>query len=157
MFCVNCVNHRVRTKKGIKYSYCTLWKRETRQDECKHCNEKASKTFKKMKKSPIKGKVHRQTKATAIPKKVKEIVWERDKHRCIFCHKEVGIFYANAHFVPRSAGGLGVPENIFTACEDCHTEQDNGMNTEIYDSIAEEYLKSKYPNWNREELIYKKY
>lgn len=41
---------------------------------------------------------------TDIPKKVKEIVWKRDHQRCIFCHKTVELFYANAHFIPRGLG-----------------------------------------------------
>jgi len=53
--------------------------------------------------------------------------------------------------------GLGIEENIFTACEKCHNEQDNGLNTKYYDEKAERHLKSKYPNWNKENLIYKKY
>ena len=52
----------------------------------------------------IKGKKHKQTKEKEIPKKVKEAVWKRDKHKCIFCGKQVDIFFANAHFIPRSAG-----------------------------------------------------
>ena len=105
----------------------------------------------------IKGKKHKQTKATEIPKKVKEAVWKRDKHRCIFCGKLVDVFYANAHFIPRSAGGLGIEENIFTACENCHIEQDNGKNTELYDKKAEKHLKSIYGDkWNKKKLVYKK-
>lgn len=106
----------------------------------------------------IKGKKHKQTKEKEIPKKVKEAVWKRDKHKCIFCGKQVDVFYANAHFIPRSAGGLGIEENIFTACEDCHREQDNGKNTKEYDKKAEKHLKRIYgTNWNKENLIYKKY
>ena len=68
------------------------------------------------------------------------------------------MFYANAHFIPRSAGGKGIEKNIFTACEDCHREQDNGQDTKLYDSKAEKHLKSIYgDNWNKENLIYKKY
>ena len=53
-----------------------------------------------------KSKKHKQTKATEIPKKVKEIVWKRDKHKCIFCHKQVPIECSCCHFIPRSLGGL---------------------------------------------------
>lgn len=68
------------------------------------------------------------------------------------------MFYANAHFIPRSAGGLGIPENIFTACDDCHREQDNGKNTKLYDETAEKHLKRIYKKkWKIEKLIYKKY
>ena len=35
---------------------------------------------------------------------------------------------------------LGIPENIVTACEDCHREQDNGKNTKLYDKKAEKHL-----------------
>ena len=106
----------------------------------------------------IKGKKHKQTKATEISKEVKKIVWQRDKKKCIFCHNPVDIFYANAHFVPRSAGGLGIPENIYTGCPDCHGEQDNGLNTKEYDKKAKKHLKGIYgTSWNIEKLIYKKY
>lgn len=50
----------------------------------------------------IKGKKHKQTKATEISQKVKKAVWERDKHRCIVCYKLVQISCANAHFIKRS-------------------------------------------------------
>lgn len=49
-----------------------------------------------------KDKKHKQTKATEISQKVKEKVWERDKHRCICCKKEVKMICANAHFIKRS-------------------------------------------------------
>lgn len=55
-------------------------------------------------KAQIKGKKHKQTKEKEISKKVKEAVWKRDKHKCIFCGKQVDMFYANAHFIPRSQG-----------------------------------------------------
>ena len=96
----------------------------------------------------------KRTKACEISKEVKEKVYKRDGGRCIFCGN-IGI--PNAHFIPRSAGGLGIEENIFTACIYCHHEQDNGKNTKYYDKKAEEYLKSKYKNWNKENLIYNKW
>ena len=134
-----------------------LTKVEKKTSEGKKSKAKKTKTTKK-KKTAIKGKKHKQTKEKEIPKKVKEAVWKRDKHRCIFCKKEVDVFYANAHFIPRSAGGLGIEENIFTACEECHREQDNGKKTKEYDQKAKKYLKSIYgSNWNIEKLIYKKF
>lgn len=54
--------------------------------------------------------------------------------------------------------GLGIEENIFTACEDCHREQDNGKNTKEYDKKVEMHLKGIYgANWDKSKLIYKKY
>lgn len=49
-----------------------------------------------------KSKKHKQTKATEIPKKIKEAVWKRDKHRCICCHKLVPVECGNAHLIKRS-------------------------------------------------------
>ena len=147
-----CMNLKVRSKKYKKYFYCTALKKEVTRDECCNCEFKEYKAV-----EPIKGKKHQQTKATAIQKSVKDIVWARDNHRCIFCNKLVDVFYANAHYVPRSAGGKGIEENIFTACEDCHRQQDNGLNTKEYDERAENYLRSIYGDvWNKEKLIYRK-
>ena len=112
----------------------------------------------KKKRQPIKGKKHRQTKETDINSKVKVRVWERDNHRCIFCKTLVTWHYAFCHYIPRSAGGLGIEENIFTGCEDCHREQENGLNTLEYEEKAKRHLKSIYgANWKEEDLIYRKY
>lgn len=147
-----CMNLKVRSKKYKKYFYCTALKKEVTGNKCCNCKLKEYKTVK-----PIKGKKHQQTKATAIQKSVKEIVWARDNHRCIFCNKLVDVFYANAHYIPRSAGGKGIEENIFTACEDCHRQQDNGLKTKEYDKRAENYLRNIYGDvWNKEKLIYRK-
>lgn len=148
-----CIYYRIRSKKYKKYIYCTKLKKEIKNFECRDCRLKEYK-----KKNPIKGKKHKQTKEKEISKEVKEAVWNRDNHQCIFCKKEVSMFYANAHYVPRSLGGRGIEENIFTACEDCHREQDNGLNTKEYDLKVENYLKSIYKaNWDKQKLIYKKY
>lgn len=150
---MSCTYLRIRSKNYRKYYFCTLHKQETNLDKCKYCIEKA---YKKTK--PMKCKKHDRTKATAIQKYVKEFVWYRDKRRCIFCGKLVPIFNANAHFIPRSSGGKGIEENMFTACDFCHNEQDNGLNTKEYDKKAENYLKGIYGSkWNKESLIYKKY
>lgn len=125
-------------------------------DYSKFAYPKPPKTEKKEKK-PIKDKKHRQTKATDIPKKVKYDVWERDHRCCIFCGRPVGVEYACCHYIPRSAGGLEIEQNIFTACESCHSEQDNGLNSEELTKMAEGYLKSCYKSWNKQKLIYRKF
>ena len=98
-----------------------------------------------------------RTKACDIPTKIKQVVWERDGHRCIFCGKSVSKSCANAHLVKRGQGGLGIEQNIFTACVECHHEEDNGKNTKDYERKAEKYLKLIYgTKWNRKNLVYKK-
>lgn len=150
---MSCKHLKIRTKDYNKYFFCKIKNKSIVLEQCRNCELKEYKTAK-----PIKGKKHNRTKATEIQKLVKEIVWYRDKRKCIFCNRLVPIFNANAHFIPRSAGGKGIEENIFTACDFCHSEQDNGLNTEEYTTKAENYLKSIYgSNWNKEKLIYKKY
>lgn len=99
----------------------------------------------------------KRAKATDIPQKVKQAVWERDNHCCIICGNNYNVM-PNAHFIPRSKGGLGIEENIFTACtrltkNDCHYKFDEYG---IGKKKVEKYLKEKYPNWNKNNLVYKK-
>lgn len=98
-----------------------------------------------------------RTKALMISKETKQIVWERDNHRCIFCGCYCDINLANSHFIKRSHGGLGIPENIMTNCLECHFRFDDTPMRKIMIQYAEEYFKSKYPNWNKDNLTYKKY
>lgn len=95
----------------------------------------------------------KRAKATDIPLRVKRHVYERDGGRCIFCG---GFGAPNAHYISRAHGGLGVERNIVTACTRCHDEMDNGKQGERYKQIAKVYLMSRYVNWNKDELIYKK-
>lgn len=44
----------------------------------------------------------KRSKACDISQKVKEAVWNRDNHKCIYCGRYVSKTYANAHFVKRS-------------------------------------------------------
>lgn len=100
----------------------------------------------------------KRTKATDIPMSVKKKVWERDKGRCIICGNTYNVM-PNAHFIRRSKGGLGIEENIFTACTDltpnkCHSKFDNyGIGK---DKIIK-YFKEHYPDWKEENLYYKKW
>lgn len=112
----------------------------------------------KKKQQSIKGKKHRQTKKTAIPTKIKYDVWERDHRRCILCGRPVSHECACCHYIPRSAGGLGIERNVFTACNDCHIEQDNGLKSKELTRLVRGYLKSIYGrSWKEQDLIYKKY
>lgn len=101
----------------------------------------------------------KRSKATDIPQKVKREVWERDNHRCIICGSSQAM--PNAHYISRANGGLGIPENIVTLCTmgGCHHKYDNGTREEreaIREKI-EAYLRSIYPEWDPEKLVYRKY
>lgn len=98
----------------------------------------------------------KRRKATNISLKVKRAVCERDGGCCFHCGTHVGMYGANAHVIPRSKGGLGVEENIITACSYCHTLMD--QTTRRTELIAEAiaYLTKKYPNLNQEDYVYRK-
>ena len=105
---------------------------------------------------------HKRSKATDISQKVKKAVWERDGGRCVVCGCNYNVM-PNAHYIARSKGGLGIEENIVTLCTEltdnkCHHKYDFGTREEreeIGERIAE-YLKSKYPDWNEQKLIYRR-
>lgn len=98
--------------------------------------------------------MHRQTKKTRIPDRVKQAVYERDDECCIICHSNAGL--PNAHYIARSQGGMGIEENIVTLCPRCHYLYDNGGKRELYKKIISEHLKDIYPGWDEKNLIYRK-
>ena len=101
--------------------------------------------------------MNKRTKALAIPGDVKDRVWERDGGRCVWCGTG---FFVNpeAHYIPRSKGGLGVEENILTLCRRDHDRFDFGtaLERETMRDYFRDYLKSKYPDWDEKDLIYRK-
>lgn len=96
----------------------------------------------------------RRSKACDISQKVKQKVWDRDNHMCIYCGRPIAM--PNAHYIPRSKGGLGIEANIVTLCQYCHHNFDMTDMRPFYKEFIRDYLKSKYENWNEEDLIYKK-
>ena len=96
----------------------------------------------------------RRSRATAISKATKEAVYERDEGCCIFCGRP-GL--PEAHYIPRSHGGLGIEQNIVTACRECHRRMDQTTDRPLYMAAAKEYLKSKYEDWNEEDLVFRKW
>lgn len=94
-----------------------------------------------------------RTKALEIPPEVKEAVYKRDNGACIWCAKQG---QPNAHYIPRSHGGLGIEENTLTLCWDCHLKYDQTTNRGKMREFFKEYLKSKYPEWDETKLTYKK-
>lgn len=97
-----------------------------------------------------------RTKAISIPPKIREEVETRDNHQCVFCHTTDGV-RGEAHYIRRSQSGLGIPQNLLTVCRSCHRQLDEGQAKELYHERAKEYLKSIYPDWNEEDLVYNKW
>ena len=104
----------------------------------------------------------KRSKSTDIPMSVKKKVWERDNGCCVVCGCNYNVM-PNAHYIPRSKGGLGIEQNVVTLCTEltenkCHRKYDFGTKEEreLIGGIIREYLKSKYDNWNEKDLFYKK-
>lgn len=97
----------------------------------------------------------KRSKACDISLKVKQKVWERDNHQCIICGNPQAM--PNAHFIPRSSGGLGIEENIVTLCLKCHHNYDQTSQRLCIYAYIMGYLQKCYGDkWNIQKLIYKK-
>lgn len=99
----------------------------------------------------------KRTKATDLSMSVKRKVFERDNGCCVICGNSYNVM-PNAHYIRRSKGGLGIEQNVFTACTDltenkCHSRFDKyGIGKE---KIVQHFLKH-YPDWNEDNLYYRK-
>lgn len=97
----------------------------------------------------------KMSKACDISRRVKFKVWDRDGHCCIICGNPSA--RANAHYIRRSQGGLGIEQNVVTLCLRCHDAFDNGDQREEIGSMIRDYLKCCYKNWDEKKLYYDKY
>lgn len=96
-----------------------------------------------------------RSRATDIPKEVKQKVLERDGC-CVICGRR-GL--PNAHYISRARGGLGIERNIVTLCPQCHYEYDfgNAEQRQACKYIIKKHLARCYPDFNENELYYKKW
>lgn len=91
---------------------------------------------------------------TDIDSKSRNDVHERDGFRCVYCGKTNQPIEL-AHYISRAHGGLGIPENLVSLCIFCHDDYDGDKREEIR-PFLQNYLKSFYPEWSEEKLIYQK-
>ena len=98
--------------------------------------------------------MNNRTKATSIPKKVREEVYARDKG-CIITGSRYNLTLA--HYIPRSKGGLGIKENLVTLSLLMHHEMDNGKNSLEIKEKVRVYLNRLYPEFTDEMRIYDKW
>ena len=109
-------------------------------------------------------KKSKRAKATEFDSKTKELIRQRDRYQCLFCklgkygESECDWMQDIMHYINRSAGGLGIPQNGVLGCRYHHMLLDNGNKGYRKEMLADmkEYLQSIYPDWNEEELYYKK-
>lgn len=82
--------------------------------------------------------MNKRTIALDVAKNVRKQVLERDMYRCIFCKKSNAL--TMAHVIPRGQGGLGIKENIVTACSKCHHTMDHTIKREMMLAYAQKHL-----------------
>ena len=98
----------------------------------------------------------KRSKACDISQKVKKRVFERDGCRCIICRSYSAM--PNAHYIPRSKGGLGIEENVVTLCLDCHHKLDQTSSRKEMLTYVRTYLNAYYGDkWDEDKLVYHKY
>ncbi len=110
----------------------------------------------------------RQAKAHEFSPAARREITSRDNGECIFCKAQYGMEGAGwldkeiksiMHYIPRSQGGLGIPENGAVGCQWHHGMMDNGnkgKRGEMLD-IFREYLRGHYPGWDEKGLVYDKW
>lgn len=86
----------------------------------------------------------KRARALQIPTKVKKSVYDRDSGLCVVCGQRG---FPDAHYIPRSKGGLGIEENIVTLCRGCHERFDHGdqYDMTVIGTMIRCYLKEHYP------------
>ena len=110
----------------------------------------------------------KQAKSHEFDKKTRVKIVERDHGECIFCmvryHMKGAGWYALTiksimHYIPRSKGGLGIPENGAVGCQWHHEMLDNGNTGRRKEMmhIFKDYLKERYPEWDEKKLVYSKW
>ena len=109
----------------------------------------------------MKSRSSKRAKALAISPEVKERVWWRDSRQCVYCGRSGAYVFPDAHYIPRSKGGLGIEQNVLTLCRMCHDRYDNGdrFERQMMKLRFKEYLSVCYPeiDYNTEtQLIYNK-
>ncbi|MBR4668415.1 MAG: HNH endonuclease [Butyrivibrio sp.] len=108
----------------------------------------------------------KRTKACEFSKEARRKIWERDRG-CIFCRMGYELpaedlttsrMYQVMHFIPRSRGGLGIPENGAIGCVWHHGIFDNGAGSrQKMSQDFENYLKKHYRDWDMSKLVYSKW
>lgn len=97
--------------------------------------------------------MNKRTKALAISQAVKAKVFRRDNGLCILCGR-AGL--PEAHYIPRSQGGLGIEQNIVTLCRFCHNKLDQTTERGELLERVKEHLDLWYPDFSDTDRIYKK-
>lgn len=107
------------------------------------------------------------TKLLQFNKNTAQAICDRDKG-CLFCRNNYHMnctspmlyeIHDIMHYIPKSSMGLGIEQNGVLGCRYHHNLLDNGnkgLREEMLEMMAE-HLLSHYPDWERDNLTYKKW
>lgn len=111
--------------------------------------------------------MNKRTKQLQFSQKTIKKIAERDQG-CVLCklgYSTEGVdsfaLYIKdpMHIINKSQGGLGIEQNGALGCRYHHHLLDNGnegLRQQMQESLRD-YMKSIYPDWNPDNLVYKKY
>ena len=103
--------------------------------------------------------MRKDTKERNFSRETKIAISERDSIEgwpcCVYCGAAAPepLAWSNAHYIARSQGGLGLPENGLTLCPVCHRRYDQTTARMRMRDFFRTYLKEKYEDWNEDNLI----
>jgi 5-methylcytosine-specific restriction endonuclease McrA len=103
------------------------------------------------------------TKARDFDRKAKVAISQRDSIDgwpcCVYCGAAAPaeLAWSNAHYISRSQGGLGIPENGLTLCPVCHGRYDQTDRRQEMRGFFREYLAGRHTGWCENDLTYRKW
>lgn len=118
-----CVNLKIRTKKGVKYFYCSRRKAVVSFEECKCC---LNKEYKKTSKIAVKTRIKPISKKRVfVSKKTYSIVLEECKdfegnYRCMYCNCINALQLHHIRYRSERKDLIDEPNNCIMLCESCH-------------------------------------
>jgi DNA-binding GntR family transcriptional regulator len=113
-------------------------------------------------------KMSKQARAREFNTSSRQIIKERDRNQCIFCQMQYHMedvtwsgpeSLSIMHYIPRSHGGLGIPQNGAQGCVSHHEMLDNGNKGRREEMLQmfRQHLQDHYPDWSEETLTYSKW
>ena len=113
----NCINLRIRTKKGTKYFFCVHRKAVVERNECFSCS---CREFKKTSKIAVKTRIKPiSKKRVCVTKETYNKVYERDKGLCRLCGNN-NIELHHIYYRSERKDLINDPDNCIMLCNKCH-------------------------------------